>query len=156
MDTIKLETKTICRSLTSKCLARSRESTLSNGTLTISTWSPSSSITYSTHLEAYQPSLSPPSEPRSHLATTLDSTVNTTSMPTISEHSAGSPLALPSDLLLDTNSSETDRDSTMLTSPNASAEDTQNRWACTKQTSGSTKESSQTTSSTDGHESHTG
>merc|ERR1712083_851607 len=131
MDTIKLETKTICRSLTSKCLARSRESTLSNGTLTISTWSPSSSITYSTHLEAYQPSLSPPSEPRSHLAITLDSTVNTTSM-------------------------VTDRDSTMLTSPNASAEDTQNRWACIKQTSGSTKESSQTTSSTDGHESHTG
>merc|ERR1712083_240073 len=131
MDTIKLETKTICRSLTSRCLARSRESTSSNGTLTISTWSPSSLITFSTHLEACQPSLSPPSEPRSHLATTLDSTVNTTS-------------------------TVTDRDFTMLTSPNASAEDTQNRWACTKQTSGSTKESSQNTSSTDGHESHTG
>merc|ERR1711934_1326524 len=87
-DITKPEMKTICRSLTSKCLARSSESTSSSGTPTTSTWSHSNSITFSPSLAVSRHLHLQLSAQCSHLATIRDSLANTTSMLITGEHSA--------------------------------------------------------------------
>merc|ERR1712151_688962 len=126
-DTIRLVTKTTCKRLTNRCWAKFKELTSSSGIQTISTWRRSTLIMSSTFLAVFQASQWLPLVPCSHSATTLDSSVSTTSMPITSELLEDSRLDSLSDLPLATNFSVIDRDCTTHISLNVSVEDTQSR-----------------------------